>query len=431
MKSVRKILLVCLAAMLLLGCIVLGSADERLLPIAAAFSDDDVPEHEHEWLLEGYSANDCVEGQDYYYVCEYCDATKVEHTDGLAEHVKLYQYAVKAATCCTAGIAYDYCFSCGYKSERYETEVNDSHIGKIELRNATAAYSGDYYCTACNIVIAEGTSNIHLVVACGDSDGDNRITSSDARIALRYSVGLEELSDEQAEMLDANGDGVINSSDARLILRFSVGLADKKDNVEIFNKPIGYFESDNVLRKYADGDPVYSDSYLSIYLTENSEDAMDAFIAKFAAIFGYEPKCEIKCEYLGDYVTDCSGEVKSVYHYYVYDDTYLLLTDTYYEVFKQPCTDGSPWVGFVAPVSLAAIDDDPLAKERKQQVYDMFCEWTGRDLEEMKADEKHFSIGHYSTATMRTVYGEVINVVYFYARAVGIPIEEFENAKSQ
>lgn len=429
MKNVRKILSACLASVMLLGCFACGSTSARILPAAQAIEYAEI-DGEHLWVEEGRTIYDCITGQDFYYICLYCDETKTKHTDGTGEHVNVKQIIVEPATCCTTGIAFDRCTDCGIESENYELAFNETHVGKVEQRNATAAYSGDYYCTACNIVIAEGTSNIHLVVACGDSDGDNRITSSDARIALRYSVGLEELSDEQAEMLDANGDGVINSSDARLILRFSVGLADKKDNVEIFNKPIGYFESDNVLQKYADGDPTYSDAYLSIYLPDNSADSMAAFIEKFADTFGYEPQCEIHCDYLGDYLTDCSGQPNAIYHYYVYDDTYLLLVDTFYEVYKQPCDDGSPWVGFVVPGTLHTVDNDPLVSGCKEKMFDMFCEWTGRDLAEMKSDREHFGIGYYSTSTARTLYGEVIPIIYIYARAYGITIEEFENAKN-
>lgn len=55
----------------------------------------------------------------------------------------------------------------------------------------------------------------------GDVDYDRKITASDARLILRASVGLEELSQYFA---DVDGDGKITASDARIILRKSVGL---------------------------------------------------------------------------------------------------------------------------------------------------------------------------------------------------------------
>lgn len=57
-----------------------------------------------------------------------------------------------------------------------------------------------------------------------DIDGDGIISSSDARLALRASVGLETLSEEQVLAADVNNDGEVTSADARLILRASVGL---------------------------------------------------------------------------------------------------------------------------------------------------------------------------------------------------------------
>lgn len=60
----------------------------------------------------------------------------------------------------------------------------------------------------------------------GDVDGDKKITASDARIALRNAVGLENLDDAAAKNADVDKDGKITAGDARLILRASVGLED-------------------------------------------------------------------------------------------------------------------------------------------------------------------------------------------------------------
>ena len=58
----------------------------------------------------------------------------------------------------------------------------------------------------------------------GDVDGDGYITSADARLALRASVKLETLSDEQKAAADVDQDTYVTSADARLILRASVKL---------------------------------------------------------------------------------------------------------------------------------------------------------------------------------------------------------------
>ena len=65
----------------------------------------------------------------------------------------------------------------------------------------------------------------------GDADGDGSVTSADARLALRASVGLTEKGDVEKDSTgylacDVDGDGEITPTDARLILRASVGQED-------------------------------------------------------------------------------------------------------------------------------------------------------------------------------------------------------------
>ncbi len=63
----------------------------------------------------------------------------------------------------------------------------------------------------------------------GDVDGDGKLTSADARLALRASVGLEpQIAPGTAayNAADVDADDKVTSADARLILRASVGLED-------------------------------------------------------------------------------------------------------------------------------------------------------------------------------------------------------------
>lgn len=64
------------------------------------------------------------------------------------------------------------------------------------------------------------------MVIFGDIDGDENITSSDARLTLRASVGLENYPSNSPQYLacDVDGNGKVDAADARLILRASVGL---------------------------------------------------------------------------------------------------------------------------------------------------------------------------------------------------------------
>ena len=60
----------------------------------------------------------------------------------------------------------------------------------------------------------------------GDIDCNGIITSADARLALRASVGIEQSTEIIARRGDTDGDGEVTSADARNILRAAVGLDD-------------------------------------------------------------------------------------------------------------------------------------------------------------------------------------------------------------
>ncbi len=68
-----------------------------------------------------------------------------------------------------------------------------------------------------------GGKNLNLSVR-GDIDGDGKISASDARLALRASVGLEKLTPAQEKAADIDKSTTITAADARLILRASVEL---------------------------------------------------------------------------------------------------------------------------------------------------------------------------------------------------------------
>ena len=59
----------------------------------------------------------------------------------------------------------------------------------------------------------------------GDVDLNGKVTAADARLALRKSAKLEDLSSDQFRNADVNGDSMVSSTDARLILRYAAGLS--------------------------------------------------------------------------------------------------------------------------------------------------------------------------------------------------------------
>lgn len=77
------------------------------------------------------------------------------------------------------------------------------------------------FCYQCGVTFTEV---IPREVQYGDVNADGTVAVSDARTALRVSVGLETLSEAAYILADVNKDGKVEVSDARLILRASVGL---------------------------------------------------------------------------------------------------------------------------------------------------------------------------------------------------------------
>ena len=58
----------------------------------------------------------------------------------------------------------------------------------------------------------------------GDVDSNDKVDATDARLALRAAVGLDQLSDSQAKAADVDKNAKVDATDARLILRVAVGL---------------------------------------------------------------------------------------------------------------------------------------------------------------------------------------------------------------
>ena len=58
----------------------------------------------------------------------------------------------------------------------------------------------------------------------GDVDGDGKVTTADARLALRAAIGLEKLSEDAKKAAHMSGDGEITTADAREILQQAIDL---------------------------------------------------------------------------------------------------------------------------------------------------------------------------------------------------------------
>ncbi len=95
--------------------------------------------------------------------------------------------------------------------EVYSFDTSTCGEKTVELRY------GDYSVTYTVYVTMTGYLN-------GDADLDGKITSADARLILRCSVGLETLVGNALFAADRDASGAIDAGDARLTLRAAVGL---------------------------------------------------------------------------------------------------------------------------------------------------------------------------------------------------------------
>lgn len=141
----------------------------------------------------------------------------------LCRHENTKEVAEQPATCTkngfTAGV---YCNDCKTWLSGHDVIPATGHKwneGKV-TKAPTCTDNGifTYTCKVC------GETKTESIPYIGDISGDGKITSEDARFALRTSVNLEKLSKIQFASADTNKDGKISADDARFILRYSVGL---------------------------------------------------------------------------------------------------------------------------------------------------------------------------------------------------------------
>lgn len=114
------------------------------------------------------------------------------------------------------------------------SQLSSSVNENVEVLKAdgTKAENTDKIASGMMIIVKDDNGNeidFKTVVVPGDVDGDAEIKASDARLALRASVNLEELSSWSSAAADVDGANEIKAADARKILRASVSLENSAD----------------------------------------------------------------------------------------------------------------------------------------------------------------------------------------------------------
>lgn len=116
----------------------------------------------------------------------------------------------------------------------------------------------------------------------GDVDGDGEVKAADARLALRASVGLENLSEDQKKAADVDYDGQIKAADARIILRASVGLEEIESREHPENHVFNAISTTNTTKCTFDGCeaelPSFNDIVNVLKSTENGANYFTGFV---------------------------------------------------------------------------------------------------------------------------------------------------------
>ena len=188
-------------------------------------------------------SNRCKEANDWkadYYISIHRDAFKPESATGAS--VWVYSKATPGGVTYNKAkaILNNVCYASDYKNRGVHlgapsysdfavnrlTNMNSCllEVGFIDNTNDNKIFNERFDLIA--VAIAEGLCSAvgEVYHPLGDVDLDGKITSSDARLAMRYAVGLELATENAIALGDMDADGKITSADARLILRNSVGL---------------------------------------------------------------------------------------------------------------------------------------------------------------------------------------------------------------
>lgn len=86
-----------------------------------------------------------------------------------------------------------------------------------------------------------------------DLDGDGRITAEDARLALRFAVGLDTATDEQCRAVGVRAADSFTAADARFILRAAVGLEGDAEKVVVNMEWVADSDTAYLVYHYSDG----------------------------------------------------------------------------------------------------------------------------------------------------------------------------------
>ena len=187
-----------------------------------------IPALGHDFKTETKPAT-CTKDGETVSVCSRCGDTVKEPIPALGHDFKT---ETKPATCTKDGETVSVCSRCGKTVKEPIPAPGHSYGAWKTVVSATWRASGkeECACAACGNKKTRTVAKLtHLTAKkcpAGDADMDGRVTSGDARLILRLSVGFDDgLDADQHRKADFDGKDGVTPADARCALRVSVGLS--------------------------------------------------------------------------------------------------------------------------------------------------------------------------------------------------------------
>lgn len=190
------------------------------------------PEHvSHKYTVKEATPASCTTEGKYDVYCDTCNKQLIgtavipalNHTEG--------EHSTIDATCkengknevkcsrCSEVIEFDVIPSSGHQCDNWTVITKPDANGTVGLKRGVCKICGE------NVYIrTEYDPNEKPDAKLGDIDMNGKITAADARILLRYTAKLTDLTAAQKKLSDVNKDGKITAADARLVLRVSAKL---------------------------------------------------------------------------------------------------------------------------------------------------------------------------------------------------------------
>lgn len=175
--------------------------------------------------------------------------------------------------------------TCYYENSTDGIASVDMQITGSETSECSSDASGVYHFYPSS----SGPFHIEPTKASNEDIGQGTITSYDAALVARYSIGLIQLESDQMLRADVNEDGEVNLIDAFSIARFTVGIPN------LASSKVGYWRFSPEFRDYSSlTDKITGEDY-SAYIIGNVEGSWDGGIGKGIGASEQQDAFHINC----------------------------------------------------------------------------------------------------------------------------------------